>query len=89
MSEDAPKVFSLVERRPTTPDPWTAESCVAEFLEEIRAGNITPAMLAIHYFVREEDGNLRPHVWTQNMSRPEQIALAFVAIDRVLTEWRS
>lgn len=67
---------------------WTAEDALEDLLARIRAGEIKPTWLAIHYMEGSPETGQEHHYQVAGLTYPQHIALLNVALDRVLREWR-
>jgi hypothetical protein len=85
----APRVLSLVERRPPVDDPWSPLEMLEEFVADVKSGKVQPANLAIHWCERTERGGLRPNVVFANMDATEAVAFGQLQTQMALERWKN
>jgi len=80
----APKLFSLVERRPAA---LTPVEVLEAFVADVKAGRVKPQGVVILWYEQLENGRLRPCSWHANMSYAELIAFLEVQKRMVIHDW--
>lgn len=75
----------MCERRPEPEPEWTPEQALQDFLDDVKAGKIKPAMLAIYWYEKTDDG-LSVSYWRQGMDLLQLVALTSIAQRRAIAE---
>lgn len=85
---DAPKLSVVDFPKEKVQVVWTPESCIQEFLDDVKAGRVVPNNVMIFYVEENKEGRLVPHYWLQNVSHSEQIAYGTLIQQMALEDWR-
>lgn len=66
---------------------WSVEDALEDCLNRVKAGEINPSELIIHYFEKQNDGS-RTHGYTcAGLDFMQHIALLHVAMKNVMQMW--
>ena len=79
-----------IATRSNSPNSWTGEQCIEDFVESIKAGKIDPAKVMIVWFSKDLlTGALTPHRWFAQVNKAEEIALLELAKQMAIDEWKT